>query len=102
MNLRILDVAEADLWRGFRFYQRKSRGVGWYFLDTLSAEIESLHLYAGIHRNFLVIIGCCRVAFRMQFTTVLWMKKCKFGVSWTAVAIPIGFGNNWARSLDGP
>jgi plasmid stabilization system protein ParE len=53
MNLRILDVAEADLWRGFRFYQRNSRGVGWYFLDTLSAEIQSLHLYAGIHRKYL-------------------------------------------------
>lgn len=53
MNLRILDVAEADLLRGFRFYQRKSRGVGWYFLDTLSGEIESLHLYAGIHRKYL-------------------------------------------------
>lgn len=53
MNLRILDVAEDDLWRGFRFYERKSRGVGWYFLDTLSAEIQSLHLYAGIHRKYL-------------------------------------------------
>lgn len=53
MTLRILDLAEADLLRGFRFYQRKSRGVGWYFLDTLSAEIESLHLYAGVHRKYL-------------------------------------------------
>ena len=39
MTLRILDLAEADLLRGFRFYERKSQGVGW--LDTLSAEIES-------------------------------------------------------------
>ncbi len=53
MRLRILDLAEADLLRGFRFYERKSRGVGWYFLDTLSAEIESLHLYAGVHRKYL-------------------------------------------------
>ncbi len=52
MKLRILDLAEADLLRGFRFYERKSRGVGWYFLDTLSAEIESLHLYAGVHRKY--------------------------------------------------
>ena len=53
MRLRILDLAEADLLRGFRFYERKSRGVGWYFLDSLSAEIESLRLYAGVHRNYL-------------------------------------------------
>ena len=53
MTLWILDLAEADLLRGFRFYEGKSRGVGWYFLDTLSAEIESLHLYAGVHRKYL-------------------------------------------------
>ena len=53
MNLRILDLAETDLLRGFRFYERKSRGVGWYFLDSLYAEIESLRLYAGIHRKYL-------------------------------------------------
>ena len=53
MTLRVLDLAEADLLRGFRFYERKSRGVGWYFLDGLSAEIESLHLYAGVHRKYL-------------------------------------------------
>ncbi|MEI6785812.1 MAG: type II toxin-antitoxin system RelE/ParE family toxin [Verrucomicrobiota bacterium] len=53
MNLRILDLAEADLLAGFRFYERRSSGVGWYFLDSLSAEIESLHLYAGVHRKHL-------------------------------------------------
>jgi plasmid stabilization system protein ParE len=53
MKLRILDLAEADLLSGFRFYERRSAAVGWYFLDSLSAEIESLHLYAGIHRKHL-------------------------------------------------
>jgi hypothetical protein len=51
MRLRILDLAEADLLRGFRFYERKSRGVGWYFLDALAADIESLHLYGGVQRK---------------------------------------------------
>jgi len=53
MKLRVLDLAEADLLRGFRFYNRNAPGVGWYFLDTLSAEIESLRLYAGVHRRYL-------------------------------------------------
>lgn len=53
MKLRVLDLAEADLLRGTRFYERKVRGVGWYFLDSLSGEIESLHLYAGVHRKHL-------------------------------------------------
>ena len=52
MKLRILDLAEADLLSGFRFYEQRSAAVGWYFLDSLSAEIESLHLYAGIHRQY--------------------------------------------------
>jgi plasmid stabilization system protein ParE len=53
MRLRLLEDAEADLLCGFRFYQRRCRGVGWYFLDTLNAEIDSLQLYAGIHRKYL-------------------------------------------------
>ena len=53
MTVRILDLAEADLLLGFEFYERKSPGVGWYFLDTLSGEIESLHLYGGIHRKWV-------------------------------------------------
>jgi len=53
MKLRILDLAEADLLSGFKFYEGQSAGVGWYFLDSLSAEIESLHLYAGVHRKYL-------------------------------------------------
>jgi hypothetical protein len=51
VTLRILSLAEADLLRGFQFYERQSRGVGWYFLETLSSDIESLRLYAGTHRR---------------------------------------------------
>ena len=53
MTLRILDLAEADLLSGFGFYEGQSDGVGWYFLDTLYSEIESLRLYAGTHRKLL-------------------------------------------------
>ena len=49
MRLRILSLAESDLLAGFRFYDRQSGGVGWYFLETLNSDIESLRLYAGIH-----------------------------------------------------
>jgi plasmid stabilization system protein ParE len=53
MKLQVLDLAEADLLSGFKFYEGQSAGVGWYFLESLSAEIESLHLYAGVHRKYL-------------------------------------------------
>lgn len=51
MKLRILDLAEADLLSGFQFYERQSPGIGAYFVDALLTEIESLRLYAGIHRR---------------------------------------------------
>lgn len=49
MNLQILSLAEADLLVGFQFYERQATGVGWYFLETLHSDIESLRLYAGVH-----------------------------------------------------
>ena len=49
MKIRILDEAEQDLIDGYRFYEAQDRGLGDYFFDSLSADIESLHLYAGIH-----------------------------------------------------
>ena len=51
MTLRILSLAEADLLDGFRFYEQQGSGVGSYFLDSLSSDIESLRLYAGTHRQ---------------------------------------------------
>ncbi len=49
MNLKILDLAERDLVEGFHFYEAQESGLGSYFLSSLSADIESLRLYAGIH-----------------------------------------------------
>lgn len=51
MNIRILDLAERDLQTGFFFYAAQQEGVGEYFLDAMYAEIESLLLYAGIHKQ---------------------------------------------------
>ena len=50
MTLRILSLAETDLLDVFRFYQRHG-SVGWYFLESLNSDIESLRLYAGTHRR---------------------------------------------------
>lgn len=49
MIIRILDEAEKDLLGGFRFYETQEPGLGDYFLDSLSSDIDSLHLFAGIH-----------------------------------------------------
>jgi plasmid stabilization system protein ParE len=50
MRVRILCPALEDLAAGREFYDRQCEGVGGYFFDSLFAEIDSLVLYAGIHR----------------------------------------------------
>ena len=49
MNILILDEAEQDLIDGFRFYETREKGLGDYFLNSLFSDIDSLHLYGGIH-----------------------------------------------------
>jgi plasmid stabilization system protein ParE len=51
VNIRILDSALRDLEAVRRFYERLSPGVGDYFLDCLFSDIDSLVIYAGIHRQ---------------------------------------------------
>jgi len=49
MRIEILDSARLDFLAGFEFYEKQSEGVGRYFRDSLLADIESLHLSAGVH-----------------------------------------------------
>lgn len=53
MRIRILTAAFNDLAAGRRFYERQGHGLGSYFLDSLFSDIDSLSLYAGIHRQVL-------------------------------------------------
>jgi hypothetical protein len=50
MRIEILSDAEDDLIEGARFYERQGVGLGEYFLDSLYSDIDSLLIYAGIHR----------------------------------------------------
>ncbi|MBU4273537.1 MAG: type II toxin-antitoxin system RelE/ParE family toxin [Planctomycetes bacterium] len=49
MRIDILAEAEQDLLDGIRFYDRQSPGVGFHFLESLLADIESLRQFAGVH-----------------------------------------------------
>jgi hypothetical protein len=51
MKLQILASAFNDLADGWDFYERQGEGLGNYFLDSLFSDIDSLALYAGIHRK---------------------------------------------------
>jgi len=65
MRIEILDDAKEDLIAGYHFYEDQATGLGSYFLDSLFSDIDSLLLYAGIHR---VIFGSHRsIATRFPF-----------------------------------
>lgn len=49
MKIKILNAAQQDLVKGFRFYEAQSTGLGNYFINSLYADIDSLLIYAGIH-----------------------------------------------------
>ena len=53
MKIEILPSARDDLSTGFWFYEKQEKGLGSYFLDSLFSDIDSLHLYAGIHPHIL-------------------------------------------------
>ena len=51
MKIVILPSVRDDLEAGFQFYEHQQEGLGNYFLESLFSDIDSLHLYAGIHRK---------------------------------------------------
>jgi hypothetical protein len=58
MTIKILDEAEKDIAIGISFYESQKDGLGRYFLDSILSDIESLHIYAGIH---VIISGYYRL-----------------------------------------
>jgi hypothetical protein len=50
LNIRILQSALDDLVEGADFYELQAEGLGSYFTSSLISDIDSLRLYAGIHR----------------------------------------------------
>ena len=52
MRIRLLPEAERDLEIGADFYESQAAGLGVYFNDCLTSDIESLRLYAGIHETY--------------------------------------------------
>ena len=52
MNVQILESGKEDLRIGRLFYERQGgRWLGSYFFDTLFSAIDSLAIYAGIHKR---------------------------------------------------
>jgi hypothetical protein len=49
--IQISDAAKLDLLEGSQFYENQEENIGSYFLDSLYSDIDSLKLFAGIHRK---------------------------------------------------
>lgn len=58
MRIAILRSALVDLARGRDFYKQQGEGLGDYFEGSIIADIESLHIYAGVHTT---VYGCYRM-----------------------------------------
>ncbi len=50
MTVVVLENAAEDLEAGRRFYESREPGVGDYFVESILSDLDSLVLYAGIHR----------------------------------------------------
>ena len=49
MRIVILRSAVVDLAQVHDFYEQQGEGLGDYFDESLTADIDSLRLYAGVH-----------------------------------------------------
>lgn len=50
MKIQLSSDALADLEEGFNFYRQQAPGLGSYFIASLTADIEALSYYGGIHQ----------------------------------------------------
>jgi plasmid stabilization system protein ParE len=51
VKVLVLSSAENDLRAGFEFYERRQVGIGTYFLECISRDIDALEVEVGIHRT---------------------------------------------------
>ncbi|HKB91639.1 MAG TPA: type II toxin-antitoxin system RelE/ParE family toxin [Opitutaceae bacterium] len=94
MKLRLLDLAEDDLLGGFLFYERQPSRIGSYFLESLYSDIESLRLYAGIHREVPGYYKLLSKRFPYAIYYKLEGEEISVGECWTAGASLNGFESN--------
>jgi len=74
MRIEILGEAQQDLTDGFRFYENQRAGLGDYFLDSLFSDVDSLHLYAGIH---VLVFGYHRLLSKRFPFAIYYRVKAK-------------------------
>jgi len=68
MKIKISGGAERDIADGCDFYGDIDPNLATYFHDSISADIDSLHLYAGVHAK----LDGWHYTFASRFPFVIW------------------------------
>ncbi len=68
MRIKLSGGAERDIQRGCDFYRRIDLDLAVYFNDCISADIDSLQLYAGVHAT----VDGWHFTFANRFPFVIW------------------------------
>ena len=68
MKIKLTGGAERDIERGCDFYRKVDLDLAIYFNDCISADIDSLRLYAGIHAS----VDGWHFTFANRFPFVIW------------------------------
>ena len=74
MKIVILPSARDDLADGFQFYENQAAGLGGYFLESLFSDIDSLLLYAGVHR---MVFGSYRLLSKRFPYAIYYAKEAE-------------------------
>jgi len=85
------DVSD-DLNDGKDFYNQREPGVGDYFWDSLLADIESLVLYAGIHRKEH---GCYRMLAK-RFPYAIYYD-IEDNIAYVVAVLPMRRNPSWIK-----
>jgi hypothetical protein len=93
-DVYILEEAVDDLNEGRSFYDVQETGVGDYFWDCLIADIESLIIYAGVHRRKLGFYQMFAKRFPYAIYYEIIEKLPMLLPSYPCAEIQPGFQNN--------
>jgi hypothetical protein len=99
MKIVILPAARDDLADGLRFYEHQQEGLGGYFLESLFSDIDSLHLYAGIHRKVFANHRLLSKRFLTPFTTPRKREPCLSKPCWTVAGTRVFTGESFIRPI---
>jgi hypothetical protein len=92
LNIRILQSALDDLAHSADFYERQAEGLGSYFTSSLISDIDSLQLYAGIHR---IIRGYHRMlSKRFPYASITKSKTARLSFTPLSIVVAAQVGSH--------